>query len=120
MKEGTYFAAVRGRVLAVALVAGLGAMLQPLAAQAQETGGTIFGFAPAGQTVTVKGNSGAHRHVTIPDTGRYAIGRLPLGTYTVALEKDGKAIDVRQNIGLQVGRGAEVDFACPADHCERQ
>jgi hypothetical protein len=113
------FGAVRGKALGAALVAGLCAMLQPAAAQAQETGATIFGWAPAGQTVTVKGTSGAHRQTTVKDTGRYSISRLPLGTYTVTLEKDGKEIDVRRNIGLQVGRGAEVDFACPADHCEK-
>lgn len=120
MKKGMIFEAARGKAFGVALVVGLAAMAQPTAAWAQETGATIFGWAPAGQTVTVKSSSGTHRHTTVKDTGRYSIGRLPLGTYTVTLEKDGKEVDVRQNIGLQVGRGAEVDFACPADHCEKQ
>lgn len=120
MKEGMNFAAVRGPVLAVALAAGLVAMLPPATVQAQETGGTIFGWAPAGQTVTVKGSTGTHRHTEVKDSGRYSITRLPLGTYTVTLEKDGNAVDVRQNVGLNVGRGAEVDFACPGDHCEKQ
>ena len=120
MDKGMHFGAVRGRVLVAALVAGLGVLLEPAAVRAQDTGGTIFGWAPAGQTVTVKGSTEARRHVTVKDSGRYSIGRLPLGTYTVTLEKEGKEVDVRPNIGLQVGRGAEDDFACPADHCEKQ
>jgi surface antigen len=103
----------------VALAACLIAMLEPTTLRAQETSSKIFGWAPAGQTVTVKGSTGAHRHVTVADNGRYTIGRLPLGTYTVTLVKEGKDVDVRHRIGLQVGRGAEVDFACPGDHCER-
>lgn len=112
--------AVRCRILPVALVAGLVGMMGPTVVQAQDTGGTIFGWAPAGQTVTVKGSTGAHRHVEVKDSGRYTIGRLPLGTYTVALENEGKQVDLRPNVGVQVGRGAEVDFACPGDHCEKQ
>ena len=120
MKQGTSSAALRGRLLPLALVAGLFCVAGPAVVRAQETGGTIFGWAPAGQTVTVKGSTGAHRHVEVKDSGRYSVGRLPLGTYTVALENDGKQVDMRPNIGVQVGRGAEVDFACPGDHCEKQ
>lgn len=118
MKKGMDFGVARGRIVAIAFAAGLGAVLAPV--HAQETGSTIFGWAPAGQTVSVKGSTGTHRHVTVADSGRYAIKRLPLGIYTVALEKEGKEVDVRPNIGLQVGRGAEVDFACPEDHCEKR
>ena len=120
MEKGMYFGVVRGRVLAVTLAMGAVALWAPATVRAQETGATIFGWAPAGQTVTVKGSTGAHRHIEVKDSGRYSIGRLPLGTYTVTLEKDGKDVDVRQNVGLKVGRGAEVDFACPGDHCEKQ
>lgn len=88
-------------------------------ASAQSTGGQIFGQGPAGATVSVHSNSGAHRHVTIKDDGRYTIRSLPLGTYSVSLEKDGKDVDTRRNIPLSVGRGAEVDFACPQDQCAK-
>lgn len=112
-------AAMYGRLL----VGCMGATLLAFGsstATAQETGGRVFGWGPAGQTVTVKGvTSGMHRHVTINDSGRYSISRLPLGIYTVTLEKDGKAADTRSNIDLKVGRGAEVDFACPNDQCAR-
>jgi hypothetical protein len=84
---------------------------------AQSTTGRIFGSAPAGQTITVHGTSGAHRHSKANAQGRYTIASLPMGTYTVTLEKDEKAVDTRSNIGLTVGGGAEVDFACVHDQC---
>jgi Carboxypeptidase regulatory-like domain len=122
MNEGKHAdAAIRVRTLAMVVAAGLFAALGPATARAQETGGSIFGWAPAGQTVTVRGvTSGTHRHATVKDNGHYAVGRLPLGIYTVTLEKDGKPVDTRSNIGLKVGRGAEVDFACPDDHCGKR
>ena len=84
---------------------------------AQATVGRIFGSAPAGETVTVHGTSGVHRHAKANAQGRYTIASLPMGVYTVALEKDGNAIDTRSNIPLTVGGGSEVDFACAHDQC---
>ena len=84
---------------------------------AQSTAGRIFGQAPAGETVTVHGTSGVHRHAKVNATGRYTITSLPMGVYTVALEKDGNAVDTRSNIPLTVGGGSEVDFACAHDQC---
>jgi hypothetical protein len=116
-KRKHFGAAMYGRLLVGCVGASLFAFA-PSTATAQETGGSIFGWGPAGQTVTVKGvTSGMRRHVTIKDSGRYSISRLPLGIYTVTLEKDGKAADTRSNVDLKVGRGAEVDFACPDDKC---
>jgi len=120
MSERKYAgAALCGRLLAGCIGASLLAF-GPSTATAQETGGKIFGWGPAGQTVAVKGvTSGMHRRATIHDDGRYSVTRLPLGIYTVTLEKDGKAADTRSNISLKVGRGAEVDFGCPNDQCAR-
>jgi len=84
---------------------------------AQSTGGSIFGWGPAGQTVTIHSSTGVRRHTTINDSGRYTLRSLPLGVYSVALEKDGNSVDERKNIQLRVGGGAEVDFACPNDQC---
>ena len=84
---------------------------------AQATAGRIFGQAPAGETVTVHSTSGAHRHAKANAQGRYTIASLPMGVYTVALEKDGNAIDIRSNIPLTVGGGSEIDFACAHDQC---
>jgi hypothetical protein len=88
-------------------------------AHAQSTAASIFGWGPAGQTVKVQSTSGMHRHATVNDKGRYNIHSLPLGTYTVTLEKDGKAVDTRRNIPLAVGRSAEIDFACVEDKCAK-
>lgn len=85
-------------------------------AQAQGTTASIFGQAPAGATVTVSSVTGLHRHVTVDAKGRYKLA-LPVSVYTVMLEKDGKAVDTRSNIPLTVGRGMEIDFACPNDQC---
>lgn len=104
-------------VLTMTLALGAFGMLGSTAVQAQATSGTIFGAAPAGQTVTVQGNGGPHRHATVNAKGRYSIGALPMGVYKVALEKDGKAVDTRSNINVSAGRGAEIDFACEHDQC---
>ncbi|WP_239004482.1 carboxypeptidase-like regulatory domain-containing protein [Dyella caseinilytica] len=102
-------------VIVVAL--SIASSLSPTAAHAQSTTATIFGQAPAGETVTALSSSGLHRHETVGEKGHYRIGSLPAGDYTVTLEKDGKTVDSRANIALIVGRGAEVDFACPNDQC---
>ncbi|WP_240147788.1 carboxypeptidase-like regulatory domain-containing protein [Luteibacter yeojuensis] len=87
-------------------------------AQGQGTTGSIFGHGPAGGTVTARSETGASRHGTINDSGRYRLSNVPMGTYTVTLEKDEKTLDTRKNIGITVGRGAQVDFACENDECE--
>jgi len=80
---------------------------------AQATTGSIFGQAPAaaGGTVKVQNESGVTRQVAVDASGRYAIGALPLGTYTVTLQRDGQTIDTRNNVELHVGAGTEVSFA---------
>ncbi|SFS17084.1 Carboxypeptidase regulatory-like domain-containing protein [Dyella sp. OK004] len=85
-------------------------------AQAQGTTASIFGQAPAGATVTVSSVTGLHRHITVDAKGRYKLA-LPVSVYSVMLEKDGKTVDTRANIPLTVGRGMEIDFACPNDQC---
>jgi hypothetical protein len=86
-------------------------------AQAQGTTASMFGQGPAGGVVTAKSNTGAQRHATIGDNGRYKISPIPMGTYTITLEKDGKVVDTRDKITLTVGKGAEIDFACENDKC---
>jgi hypothetical protein len=114
----------RGKVLsawslAIAVVSGVYGAMGATAAHAQSTGGAIFGWAPAGATVTVHGSTGGRRHVTVNPKGHYAITSLPLGTYTVTLQKGEKTVDTRSNIPLTVGKGAEVDFACDHDQCSQ-
>lgn len=109
-------ARVMSRLAMVAGMVAMGGML-PLPAGAQGTTAHIFGQAPAGETVYAQSSTGLHRHVTVDDKGRYSLRNLPMSTYTVSLQKDGKTVDTRTNIPVTVGRGAEVDFACPNDHC---
>lgn len=85
--------------------------------QAQGTTASIYGQGPAGATVVAQSTTGANRHITINDTGHYRLTPVPIGTYTIRLEKDDKVLDTRSNIPLTVGRGAEIDFACENDKC---
>ena len=103
--------------LAIAIVLGVYGAAGFTTAHAQETSGRIFGSAPAGEIITANSTTGAHRHATVNAKGRYTIGSVPMGVYTVALEKDGKAVDTRSNIPITVGRGAEIDFTCANDQC---
>jgi len=93
--------------LAMALGMGFAGM-----AFGQATTGSIFGQVPAGngETVTARSSSGVTRQVSVDSAGRYTIGSLPLGSYTVTLQRDGKEVDSRSNITLRVGAGTEVSF----------
>lgn len=103
----------------IAMLAAMGACAAAIApAHAQGTTASIFGHGPAGATVTAQSSTGGERHTTINKSGRYKLLSVPMGTYTVILEKDDKAIDTRKNIPLTVGRGAQIDFACENDKCE--
>ncbi|GGY20616.1 hypothetical protein GCM10008098_11530 [Rhodanobacter panaciterrae] len=103
--------------LAIAIVLGVYGAVGSTTVHAQATSGKIFGWAPAGETITARSTSGVNRHSKVNAAGRYTIGSLPMGVYTVALEKDGNAVDTRSKIKLAAGGGAEVDFACPHDQC---
>ncbi|UPG95076.1 TonB-dependent receptor plug domain-containing protein [Luteibacter aegosomatissinici] len=96
--------------LALALALGAGATF------AQSTTGSIFGQAPAaeGETVVARSANGVSREVTVGADGRYTIGSLPLGSYTVSLMQGGKAVDSRNDVSLRVGSGTEVSFAAGA------
>jgi Zn-dependent alcohol dehydrogenase len=103
--------------LALAVLIGIGGVAGSAAVQAQATAGNVFGIAPAGQTVIAKSvTNGLSRHVTVDAKGRYNIGALPVGTYTVTLEKDGAPVLRHENIPVVVGRGIKVDL-CPQDQC---
>ncbi|MEO9239566.1 MAG: carboxypeptidase-like regulatory domain-containing protein, partial [Jatrophihabitantaceae bacterium] len=92
------------------LAIGLGLCIVGTGALAQATTGSIFGQAQAGETVLIKSSSGVTRQVVVDSTGRYTVGSLPLGSYTVTLQRDGQAVDSRSNVTLRVGSGTEVSF----------
>jgi outer membrane receptor for ferrienterochelin and colicin len=91
----------------------LGLAMTGASAYAQSTTGSVFGQAPAaeGESVQVKSTSGVTREVAVGADGRYTVGSLPLGTYTVSLVQGGKVVDTRNDITLRVGSGTEVSFA---------
>ncbi|WP_236585323.1 TonB-dependent receptor [Dyella sp. EPa41] len=101
---------LRRSTLAAALTMSLAGV-----AFAQSTTGTIFGQAEAGETVTVSGTTGVTRSATVDQSGRYRISNLPLGTYSVTLQKDGATVDSRKDVAITVNAGTEVSFASAAN-----
>ncbi|MGS0577386.1 TonB-dependent receptor [Xanthomonas oryzae pv. oryzicola] len=102
-----------GRIsmLALALSGAVG-MLATGTAAAQSTTAGIYGSAPAsaGATVTAQSDNGFTRTAPVDANGRYAIGNLPVGTYTVTLQREGQPAETRKNIALRVGAGTDVSF----------
>jgi outer membrane receptor protein involved in Fe transport len=93
-------------MLGACLASGGGAL-------AQSTTGSIYGSTPAetGLTLEVKSDSGLVRTVNVDSSGRYNIGSLPIGTYTVILRRGDQVIGTRENILLRVNTGTDVSFA---------
>ncbi|WP_139116054.1 carboxypeptidase-like regulatory domain-containing protein, partial [Xanthomonas translucens] len=98
----------RPALLALALSAALAAP----PALAQSTTGAVAGKAPANaQRVQVRSASGLSREVAVDARGRYSIGQLPLGTYTiVAKGADDAVLGSREGVGLTVGAVTDVSF----------
>jgi len=101
------------RSLVMAGVVGAVALAGVSVASAQATAGSIFGKAPAGDSITVRSNeTGTGRTVKVDSTGRYFAHEMAMGTYTVTLKQNGQAIAEHLNVPVTVGRGIEVDFQC--------
>ncbi|SOO31069.1 TonB-dependent receptor [Xanthomonas citri] len=96
-----------------ALAVVLGACLTNSAVYAQSTTGSIYGSAPseAGSTIVVQSDTGLSRTITVDANGRYNLGSLPGGAYTVTLKRGDQVVDTRKNVQLRVGSGTEVSFA---------
>ncbi|HET6588384.1 MAG TPA: TonB-dependent receptor [Oleiagrimonas sp.] len=103
----THRALPKRNALVVALALGMGISGM---AYGQATSGAIFGTAPAGDTVVVTSSSGATRTVSVDANGRYTANNLPVGTYTVSVQKGGEVVSSRSNVTIRVGAGIEVDF----------
>ncbi|MDQ1120096.1 outer membrane receptor protein involved in Fe transport [Pseudoxanthomonas sp. SORGH_AS 997] len=98
---------LRRSALALALTLAAGSTY------AQSTTGRIFGTvqgAETGDTVLVQSGSGFSREVPV-EGGRYALGSLPLGSYTVTLKHAGQTVDTRENVSILVGAGTEVGLS---------
>lgn len=74
------------------------------AAQAQSTTGNIYGNAPVGAEIVVSNNSGLTRTITADANGRYNIGSLPVGSYTVT------SGDSKRQVVVTIGAGTNVSF----------
>jgi hypothetical protein len=106
------------RSLAMAAVIGVCGAAGSAAIHAQATAGNVFGKAPAGDTITAQSTtSGVQRQVQADAKGRYSIGQLPVGVYTVTLEEDGRPVVKHVNVPVVVGRGIKVDFDCAQGQC---
>ena len=85
--------------------------------QAQSTTGSIQGSVPvqAGSTTTVlvKNTSGFSRTTTVDASGRYTLSSLPVGTYTVTVNRDGQVIGSRE-VAVVVGSTADSSFTTNA------
>lgn len=80
--------------------------------QAQNTTGSIYGDVPSASdaTITVENQSGFSRTVPVDASGRYNIGNLPIGNYTVTLRQGDQVVDARRNVTIRVGAGTDVSF----------
>lgn len=77
---------------------------------AQSTTGGITGQAQPGTTITATSDTGITRKTTVDNSGRYNINSLPVGNYTVTLQRDGATIDTRSDIHVVVNSSADVSF----------
>jgi hypothetical protein len=82
--------------------------------QAQSTTGTIYGNAGQGATVSVQNQSGLSRTVTADADGRYNVGTLPVGSYTVTVQRDGQTIGTR-TVVVRAGAGSDASFVSGGD-----
>jgi len=104
--------------LALVAIIAVGGVAGSTAANAQSTAGTVFGKAPAGDSVSAKSTTnGTQREVQVDADGRYAIRALPVGVYNVVLVENGHAVVQHSNVPVAVGRGIKVDFDCTQVQC---
>jgi hypothetical protein len=78
---------------------------------AQSTTGSIGGQAQPGVTITATSSTGLVRKATTDNAGRYSLTNLPLGTYSVSLQRDGVVVDKRDNVSIVVSANTDVSFA---------
>ena len=99
----------RRTMLAMGLLVALGANT----VNAQSTTSSIFGRVPVqpGETVVIRNTTGLTRTVGVDSQGRYSAAQLPIGMYSVTLIREGKVVQTRDNVLLQVGVGADISFS---------
>ncbi|MGN2246903.1 carboxypeptidase-like regulatory domain-containing protein [Frateuria sp. GZRR35] len=88
------------------------------AAQAAVTTGRVFGHAPVGSTVQVaSAEFGISRTIPVNAKGRYQVGWLPIGIYTVTVLDHGQPRAQHPSVQVYVDRGSRVDMECAYGRC---
>lgn len=103
---------IRRSALTTALGLSLSLLSVSAFAQSNVTG-SIFGQVPAdaGTSIVVRNiDTGFERSVQLDNGGRYRLGSLPTGEYTVKLMKDGQTVSTRENVVVSIAGGSEVSF----------
>ena len=96
------------------LASALAATLFTFTAHAQSTVGDIYGSADASQAIEIQNlGTGARRTVTVGEDGRYRATSLPIGSYRVNVQQDGRTVASR-DINVVAGQSAQVNFVVPA------
>lgn len=81
---------------------------------AQQTGGSVFGQATAGETVVVENSAtGFRREVSVSSDGTYRVPQLQPGSYRVTLQRGDGTSAVRE-VSVSLGTGTPVNFAAAA------
>ena len=100
-----------GLAVAIGLCLAQGAM-------AQSTTGSIFGSVSGAvdhDSVVIESNTGMRREVPVDSQGRYSTSQVPVGSYTVILERDGQPVQTRDDITVRVGTGTQVSFQAASE-----
>ena len=114
--KGFVGSSMSARVFAVASLLALSIL--GMSAEAQTFRGTILGTindssgaAISGATVTIKNtDTGLVRTVTTGDDGNYLTSELPIGTYTVSVEKSGFKNAIVSGISVEVSSERRADI----------
>ncbi len=79
------------------------------------------GAALAGATVTLRNvETGIQRNQASDNEGRYAVPSVPVGTYSLKVQKEGFATQERTGIVLTVGQSAKVDVALAVGEVQQE
>lgn len=114
----THSSSRRGLNLTLAALVGACALAGSATVCAQDTAGTVFGKAPAGDSVTARNTAtSTERTVQVHEDGRYSIRALPAGVYSVTLSENGQPVVKHPKVPVNVGRGIKVDFDCTQGAC---
>ncbi|MDI9239413.1 TonB-dependent receptor [Lysobacter sp. LF1] len=82
---------------------------------AQQTGGSVFGQATAGETVVIENSAtGFRREVAVGADGAFRVPALSPGNYRVTLQRADGTTTVRDGVAVSLGTGTPVSFGASA------